>query len=214
MRTVVHGKDGSLQHTIDVLHKLGYSVDAGVVDASELGVPQVRRRHVLVASLVKHPKVADVLARHRVNRPRTVRWAIEDLAREQRDGIFTKPSRQSDKNRRRMEFLFAKRLVNLPDRLRPSCHRDEDHTYKSMYGRLSYDLPAVTITGGFGSPGQGRFIHPTQRRTLTPHEAARLQFFPDWFTFSEVETRTALAEMIGNAVPMKLSYAFCIELLV
>jgi len=82
-----------------------------------------------------------------------------------------------------------------------------------MYGRLSYDLPAATITGGFGSPGQGRFIHPTQRRTLTPHEAARLQFFPDWFKFSDVATRTALAKMIGNAVPMKLSYAFCLELL-
>jgi len=167
-----------------------------------------------VASVIKSLKVVDILARHRIIEPRTVRWAMEDLAREHRNGIFTRPSRASDKNRRRMSFLAAQRRVDLPNRLRPSCQQNGDHSYKSMYGRLSYDLPAATITGGFGSPGQGRFIHPTQRRALTPHEAARLQFFPDWFKFSGVATRTALAEMIGNAVPMRLSYVFCLELLV
>ena len=49
--------------------------------------------------------------------------------------------------------------------------------------------------------GQGRFVHPLSRRTLTPHEAARLQFFPDFVDFSLVETRSELATMIGNAVP-------------
>lgn len=214
VRTIVHGKDGSLEQTKDLLLGLGYAVDAGIVDASELGVPQIRRRHVLLASLEKRVTVGDVVSRHRVDTIRTVRWAIEDLSREHRNGILTRPTQHNEQNRRRMEFLAANRRLDLPNRLRPSCHRDGNHTYKSMYGRLSYDLPAGTITSGFGSPGQGRFIHPTQRRTLTPHEAARLQFFPDWFKFSGVETRTALAEMIGNAVPMKLSYAFCLELLV
>lgn len=80
-----------------------------------------------------------------------------------------------------------------------------------MYGRLRYDAPAQTITGGFVSPGQGRFVHPSQERTLTPHEAARLQFFPDFFDFSAAQTRTGLAQMIGNAVPMTLAYVFCLE---
>jgi DNA (cytosine-5)-methyltransferase 1 len=61
--------------------------------------------------------------------------------------------------------------------------------------------------------GQGRYVHPTQRRTITPHEAARLQFIPDFFDFSSVSKRTALAEMIGNAVPPKLPYALGVELL-
>lgn len=213
VRTIVHSRDRSLKQTMDLLRALGYTVDASIVDASELGVPQVRRRHVLLASLDKRVTVGDVVSRHRVSTIRTVRWAIEDLSRERRDGIFTRPTRHTEENRRRMEFLGANRRLNLPNRLRPPCHRDGGHTYKSMYGRLSYDLPAATITGGFGSPGQGRFIHPTQCRTLTPHEAARLQCFPDWFKFSGVMSRTALAEMIGNAVPMKLSYAFCLELL-
>jgi DNA (cytosine-5)-methyltransferase 1 len=214
VRTIVHGKDRSLEHTLAVLLKLGYSVDTGVVNASELGVPQARRRHVLMASLRKQPKVGDIVVSHGVNRLRTVRWAIQDLAREHKNGLFTRSSHQNKANRRRIEFLFAMDRVDLPNKLRPPCHRNGGHTYKSMYGRISYDLPGATITSGFGSPGQGRFIHPTQRRTLTPHEAARLQFFPDWFKFSGVEKRTELAEMIGNAVPMKLSYAFCLELLV
>jgi DNA (cytosine-5)-methyltransferase 1 len=82
-----------------------------------------------------------------------------------------------------------------------------------MYGRLKPHEPAQTITSGFGSPGQGRFVHPTQLRTLTPHEAARLQFFPDFFDFSLAKKKTALASMIGNAAPMKLSYVFGLELL-
>jgi DNA (cytosine-5)-methyltransferase 1 len=61
--------------------------------------------------------------------------------------------------------------------------------------------------------GQGRYVHPTQRRTITPHEAARLQFIPDFVNFSSVPRRTALAEMIGNAVPPKLLYVFGVELL-
>jgi DNA (cytosine-5)-methyltransferase 1 len=112
-----------------------------------------------------------------------------------------------------MKYLVNKGVYRLPDRMRPDCHKDGNHTYASVYGRLNWDEPAQTITGGFISPGQGRFVHPSLPRTLTPHEAARLQFFPDFFDFSNVEKRTALAEMIGNAVPMKLSYAFCVEFL-
>jgi DNA (cytosine-5)-methyltransferase 1 len=61
--------------------------------------------------------------------------------------------------------------------------------------------------------GQGRYVHPDQTRTLTPHEAARLQLFPDFYDFSSVSSRTQWARMIGNAAPMKLSYVFCLEML-
>jgi DNA (cytosine-5)-methyltransferase 1 len=49
--------------------------------------------------------------------------------------------------------------------------------------------------------GQGRYVHPQRRRTITPHEAARLQTFPDWFDFGEKTPRGVLAKAIGNAVP-------------
>jgi DNA (cytosine-5)-methyltransferase 1 len=60
--------------------------------------------------------------------------------------------------------------------------------------------------------GQGRFIHPGQPRTITPHEAARLQFIPDFFRFDDAVGRTALSEMIANGVPPKLTYVFVLEL--
>jgi DNA (cytosine-5)-methyltransferase 1 len=61
--------------------------------------------------------------------------------------------------------------------------------------------------------GQGRFVHPGKPRTITPREAARLQFVPDFFAFGEHTPRKELADMIGNAVPTKLSYVFALELL-
>lgn len=59
----------------------------------------------------------------------------------------------------------------------------------------------------------GRYVHPSRRRTITAHEAARLQFFPDYFDFSCVKARTDLATLIGNAVPSKLPYLLGLELL-
>lgn len=209
--TIIHGRDRALDETSNLLLKLGYEVDAGVVDLSELGVPQTRRRHVVIASLTKAVSVMDVVAKHRVPQIRDVQWAIRDLEQEEGSTAFTKPFQHTKDNLKRINYLFRHGLYDLPDKLRPHCHRNGHHSYKSMYGRLRYDEPAQTITSGFGSPGQGRFIHPSQPRTLTPHEAARLQFFPDSFGFSSVRTRTALANMIGNAVPPKLSYVFSLE---
>jgi DNA (cytosine-5)-methyltransferase 1 len=82
-----------------------------------------------------------------------------------------------------------------------------------MYGRLRWNMPAQTITTGFGSMGQGRYIHPSQQRTLTPHEAARLQTFPDFFDFDAVKSRGSWARMIGNAVPPLVVLQFAARLL-
>lgn len=111
------------------------------------------------------------------------------------------PSSMSADNRARAEYLVRTGSYELPDSERPPCHRDGGHSYKSVYGRLHWERPAQTITTGFGSMGQGRYLHPSKIRTLTPHEAARIQTFPDWFTFGDEPKRTQLATMIGNAVP-------------
>jgi DNA (cytosine-5)-methyltransferase 1 len=209
--TIVHSRDRALGDTIDLLTKCGYRVDTGVVDLSELGVPQRRKRHVLVASRNGSISIEGVIDKYRVSRVRDVEWAIGDLEAERANGIFTRPSRHNETSLRRIDYLFENGLYDLPNELRPPCHQDGRHSYKSMYGRMRYNEPAQTVTSGYGSPGQGRFIHPTQRRTLTPHEAARLQFLPDFFDFSSARRRTILADMIGNAVPMKLAYVFCLE---
>jgi len=211
--SVVHGKEKAVQRSIAALRRFGYFVDSGIVDLAAIGVPQTRKRHVVVASVRKKLSITAVTKQPKLAYANSVRWAIGDLQRERRNGVLTRPTEHTKQNLKRIKLLHEKDLYDLPNRFRPGCHKNGRHSYKSMYGRLTLDEPAQTITSGFTSPGQGRFVHPTQPRTLTPHEAARLQFFPDFFDFSSTKSRTALASMIGNAAPMKLSYVFCLELL-
>lgn len=208
---VINAKERALDNTIARLEKLGYKVDTNVVHLSDLGVPQRRKRDVLIASSTRL-SIADIVNRHKVPSERTVRWAIADLARKAPEGLLDTPSVLHRDNIKRINYLMKHGEYDLPNRLRPICHQD-DHSYVSMYGRLNYDLPAQTVTSGFGSPGQGRYIHPTLRRTISPHEAARLQFFPDSFDFTPVQLRTSLANMIGNAVPMLLSFVLGLAML-
>jgi DNA (cytosine-5)-methyltransferase 1 len=199
-----HG--GVLETTKAELDRLGYLVKDEFIDMHLIGVPQRRRRHILLACEPSRgdPKsLLEQLVDHPCSNhlPRDVRWAIEDLKDIKSDTIYDSASVPSEENRRRIAYLFERRRHNLPNALRPECHRDYEHTYNSMYGRLWWDRPAQTITSGYGSMGQGRYVHPGRRRTLTPHEAARLQTIPDWFDFREGATRSVLARMIGNAVP-------------
>lgn len=203
--------------TESALTAVGYAVAHKVIRLVDIGVPQTRRRHVLLA-IADGPDPTSILdgltTVDRVTEPRTVRWAIQDL--EDRKGVnadFDRPSRVTEVNRRRIEWLFDNQAHDLPNDHRPKCHRLGDHSYLSMYGRLRWDEPAQTVTTGFGSMGQGRFVHPSRRRTLTPHEAARLQFLPDFLDFTVVPRRTAWARMIGNAVPVPLTLGITSALL-
>jgi DNA (cytosine-5)-methyltransferase 1 len=179
-----------------ILAELGYSVCAKQLHLDELGAPQRRVRHVLVATS-KGPFDFDSL---RAEPGRTVEWAIDDLLSIDSEAMFDTPSVPSEENDARIDWLFDNDAYDLPNRLRPRCHHNA-HSYLSMYGRLRWEEPAQTITSGFGSMGQGRFVHPLVRRTLTPHEAARLQCLPDFMDFSDVTWRTDLATMLGNAAP-------------
>lgn len=206
---VVHDRSGVVAITVRTLAQAGYQVTLATVPMVGIGVPQRRRRHFLLA--VRGPRVdAGRAIDAFLTEPRSVAWAISDLVDERsQTSAFDSASIQSARNRERIKWLFDHDEYDLPNSRRPTCHRDKVHSYVSMYGRMRWEEPAQTVTSGFGSPGQGRYIHAKAKRTLTPHEAARLQFFPDSFRFEvpgrEIR-RTELATMIGNAVPPKASY--------
>jgi DNA (cytosine-5)-methyltransferase 1 len=195
---VRHDRQRAASHTAAYLRTLGYDVAELLVPFHRIGVPQSRRRYMLVATTENLDGIREFEALDRGSR--TVGWAIADLLDCQSKDTFNTSAKHSPENDRRIRYLFEHDLLDLPDRERPACHRLKDHAYKAVYGRMRWDQPAPTITTGFGSTGQGRYVHPLRPRTLTPHEAARLQTIPDFVGFGQAG-RTQLQKMIGNSVP-------------
>jgi len=209
---VAHDVHNVLNIAVSHLKSLGYNIDYDTVQMERIGVPQKRKRLFLIASKGEKILIDRVVAAHMCE-PRSLRWAIEDmLDMYDEESIYNSSAKHSITNRRRIDYLFDHDLHELPNSERPDCHRLKAHSYTAVYGRMYWDVPAPTITGGFGSTGQGRFVHPSERRTLTPHEAARVQFFPDYFNFDGI-LRRELQQLIGNAVPSKASYILTLELL-
>jgi DNA (cytosine-5)-methyltransferase 1 len=206
-----HDKGGAVWKTAALLEAAGYVVDSHLVELGSIGVAQQRRRFVMLATLLPRPPIAELLAPFETT-PRPLSWAIDDVSVPEA-GLMGAISSLSKDNRERLQYLFDNDLHDLPNSERPPCHRDKVHSYNSVYGRLHADKLAPTLTGGFYSMCMGRYVHPTERRTLTAREAARIQFFPDSFRFDAARSRTAVAKMIGNAVPMKMTYALVSELI-
>lgn len=214
---VVHDHQSVVSSTISILSRAGYRIESGVLSASEFGWPQTRRRFFLVASMGSSPvPFSDLKQLLGVPGPLSVWWAIGALESRSTESFMDQLPALSVENQRRVEYLVRNDLHDLPLTERPECHRNGT-SYLSVYGRMHKDRPAPTITGGFLSPGRGRFTHPTQPRVLTPREAARLQGFPDgyWFgsEFDPPPPRTHLARWIGNAVPMPLGFAAALSAL-
>lgn len=202
VRGVGRDKRNSVERSRQGLARLGYSISEHRIDLSTIGVPQRRVRHVLVAT----GRPFSWSPPSTVSPMRTVGWAIDDLLESDGATPYDSASTASSANQARMRWLLENDEYDLPNHRRPRCHHSA-HSYISMYGRLRWDEPAQTITSGYGSMGQGRFVHPLRERTLTPHEAARLQFLPDFLHVSRAPGRGAWATMIGNAVPPMLTIA-------
>lgn len=209
-----------VQRTQDLLDDLGYAVGFdGILAADAFGVAQTRRRHFLIAirkDVLDHGS-AVLTGRWLMEYgsdapPMTAMDAIGDLANQegQESDEFNLSSNLSEENRERVKWLIDNDEHNLPDSLRPDCHRTKEHNYGSVYGRMFGDRPAPTLSTGFLSPGRGRYVHPSRPRTLTPHEGARIQGFPDSFRFigssGTIPKRTQMSRMIGDAVPPPLAF--------
>ncbi len=191
-----------------ILKNAGYNVANSefMLQADKYNVAQSRKRHFLIAiksDIYSGFQKYDLLA----NAPLCSMDVISDLVNIDSSSLIDTASELSQDNRKRIDYLFQHKIYDLPDKERPACHRDKKHNYSDVYGRMYPDKPSMTLTTGFQSPGRGRYVHPTQRRGLTPREGARLQSFPDYFRWKTPlcnVSKQSIARLIGDAVPPNL----------
>lgn len=189
----------------------GYCVSSAVIECSHYGVPQTRKRLVLLASLLGPVALS---APESIRNPPTVRSAIAHvppLSAGQTDPNDTLHSacRLSPLNLRRIKASTpGGTWRDWPRHLVAECHRrSSGNTYPSVYGRMEWDKPAPTITTQSFGYGNGRFGHPQQHRAITLREAAILQTFPPTYQFLRPDEKVCyhtLGRLIGNAVPVRI----------
>lgn len=208
-------KHSPYEEFITTLEKLGYHVDAKQIRCADLGIPQERRRFVLVASRLGEitfdmPQKGTVPAA-------TVRGAIQHLkpleagGRDPNDPLHRARGLAPINLKRIRASRPGGTWKDWPLSLRAPCHqRDSGSSYTSVYARMEWDKPSPTITTQCHSFGTGRFGHPDQDRAISLREAAILQSFPENYRFVQPEKEVMLeplGRLIGNAVPPKLGEA-------
>jgi DNA (cytosine-5)-methyltransferase 1 len=191
----------------------GYHIWHSVVDCTAYGIPQTRKRLVLLAS--KHGEISLVEPSILGNsKPATVRSAIFGLPvldagqADPADGLHC-ACRLSPLNLKRIRASTpGGTWRDWSPKLRAKCHtKTTGATYPSVYGRMEWDAPAPTITTQCFGFGNGRFGHPEQDRAITLREAAILQTCPRSYKFLGEKSRvcfSVLGRLIGNAVPVRL----------
>jgi DNA (cytosine-5)-methyltransferase 1 len=198
----------------DLLESCGYHVHFEIAYAPDYGVPQRRSRLVVLASRFGPITLVRPASKEQ---SATVLEAIGGLPALEAGGIDSSDPmhRSSRLSVRNLERIRASRpggtWRDWDEELRADCHRnDTGKGYGSVYGRMSSDGPAPTITTQFFGFGNGRFGHPSQDRGLSLREGAILQSFPPSYAFTKPGEKVQfkkLGRMIGNAVPVLLGQA-------
>lgn len=185
--------------------ELHYFIDYDIVNVKDYGVPQSRKRLVMVGSRIGKIKISK--PNHETL---TVRQAI---------GLLPTPNESNDpihkilpkhtpavQERIRLTPKNGGSRKDLPEKYQLECHKKDKVGFNDIYGRLKWDWYSTTITGGCLNPSKGRFLHPEQDRCISAREAAILQSFPSNYIFPINISKTELALMIGNALPPKFSF--------
>ncbi|MCH7699209.1 MAG: DNA cytosine methyltransferase [Chloroflexi bacterium] len=182
-----------------VLSALGYNWEHRVIDAADYGVPQRRKRMLLLAQ-----QEGKVVFARKGSRRRTVEETIRYLSDPElsTDPLHSMIERRTKRIRRLIRSIpkDGGSRSALPAAQQLKCHKSTDG-FKDVYGRMAWGDVAPTITSGCTNPSKGRFLHPEQDRAITAREAALLQGFPKSYTFSLKHGKSGVAEMIGNALP-------------
>lgn len=204
----IAGKRGKtiLQQLVEYVEDIGYSVHIELLDAQDYGVPQRRKRYIIIGERkdmgenYTYPKPLNI--------HRTVRDAIGLLPMPPEDGTdhpdisLHRRDRLSELNLQRIRAIKeGQGRDDLPSDLLADCHKIDSSVigFRSVYGRMAWDEVAPTITARFDSFTRGKFGHPAQDRSVSLREGALLQTFPIDFEFTG--NKVDVARQIGNAVP-------------
>jgi DNA (cytosine-5)-methyltransferase 1 len=200
----------------------GYRVQGAVLNAADFGVPQRRRRAIVIGTRIgQAPWPAQThsdpdLPELGTEPWRTFRDAVDELPLRPTGKAWHNPRNPRPESVRRYKavprdggnrFQMQSNLdrAGLAD-LVPACWRNKPTGTTDVFGRLWWDRPAYTIRTEFYKPEKGRYLHPSAHRPITVREAARCMSFPDDFVLPEDQSMTSIARQIGNAVPPLLAY--------
>ena len=214
-----------LDPMINGLRDSGYIINIGVLQVADYGVPQFRRRLVLLAGRgfkIELPHVTHSQNGKTYPKWRTLRESIGNMpqpitfSEAKRRGSF--PSLDwhvirdmAPINIRRLQSVKpGESWKSIPEELRPRCHQGEYNGFSNVYGRMEWEEVSPTITGGCTTLSKGRFGHPEQDRTISVREAARLQTFPDDYIF-DTPYMDYVCKIIGNALPCDFAEAVSIQ---
>ena len=204
------------------LRDVGYSNPfVAVVNCFEYGVPQLRKRLVVLASRLGAIKLVDpVRSDSRLPSVRQFIYGMENIeaGSESASDPLHKASGLSSKNLDRIRHSRpGGTWRDWPEELQADCHtKQSGQTYSSVYGRMLWNEPGPTLTTQFNGFGNGRFGHPEQDRAISLREGALLQTFPKDYSFVPEGSPimvSRVARMIGNAVPVKLGEAIGLSIL-
>ena len=212
----------------ELFNNMGYSLNMGVLNASDYGVPQNRRRAIIIGKLNGDAPHLPAPQENLV----TVWDAISDLAflesgeGEECQNYPEKPQTEYQKELRvgstklhnhvatKHSEVALERLAMIPENAGKEV-LPEEHLTKSIYSgtwtRMRKDEISVTITTRFDTPSSGKFTHPFLNRAITVREAARIQSFPDTFVFTG--NKGSQMKQVGNAVPPKLATAIAAQIM-
>jgi DNA (cytosine-5)-methyltransferase 1 len=201
--------------------ELGFRVEGRVLNAADFGVPQTRRRAIVIGSRLGEPiwPAQTHWAPDRValgGEPwRTFGWAVTNPV-----PLPAQPTGARWHRPRNPRLVSLERYRTIPGEgegrfdlaerrpdITPACWLRKKTGSTDVFGRLWWDRPAFTIRTEFYKPEKGRYLHPREHRPLTVREAARCQTLPDDFVLPEDQPMTSIAKQVGNAVPCLLAEA-------
>ncbi len=214
VRGILTNKDESkLTGFLDFLQNNNYGVDYDIIDAMYYGVPQKRKRFLLIASRVDKEIKLPEADKENVLKVKDFigvdnGFPAIGAGHVDESNFLHTTARLSEKNIRRLRLTphdGGTRLAwkNDPE-LQINAYKDKDNTYKDTYGRMFWGKPSPTITTKFHSISNGRFAHPDKDRGISLREGATLQTFPKTYIFKGGGIGS-MARQIGNAVPPELA---------